>query len=281
MFRKITLIFIGLIIFSSLFATEVIETYFKFSITSRQELDKLSKIISIDNVKNLEVYAYANEKELSEFQKLGYSYTILSHPGTLYIPKMAFSREEMRDWDYYPTYETYVDIMYQFAIDYPSFCIVENIGYSVEGREILFAKISNNVDIEENEPEFLYTSTMHGDETTGYVLMLHLIDYLLSNYGIDPQVTNLIDEVEVWINPLANPDGTYHGGNNSVWGAIRYNVNGVDLNRNFPDPEDGPHPDGNEWQPETIVMMNLADEHNFVLSANFHSGEEVVNYPWD
>ena len=122
---------------------------------------------------------------------------------------------------------------------------------------------------------------MHGDETTGYVLMLHLIDYMLSNYGIGPQVTNLIDEVEIWINPLANPDGTYHGGNNSVWEAIRYNVNGVDLNRNFPDPEDGPHPDGNEWQPETIAMMDFAEEHNFVLGANFHSGEEVVNYPWD
>jgi hypothetical protein len=55
----------------------------------------------------------------------------------------------------------------------------------------------------------------------------------------------------------------------------------VDLNRNFPDPAAGNHPDGNPWQPETIIMMNLAESNNFVLSANFHGGTEVVNYPWD
>jgi hypothetical protein len=53
------------------------------------------------------------------------------------------------------------------------------------------------------------------------------------------------------------------------------------LNRNYPDFQDGPHPDGHSWQPETIVMMDFADDHNFVLSVNFHGGAEVVNYPWD
>ncbi len=51
----------------------------------------------------------------------------------------------------------------------------------------------------------MYSATMHGDETTGYILMLRLIDYLLSNYGADPQVTNILDNMEVWIYPLANP----------------------------------------------------------------------------
>jgi hypothetical protein len=172
-------------------------------------------------------------------------------------------------------------MMYQFETDYPNLCRVTNIGYSVQGREILFAKISANVDVEENEPEVMHTATMHGDETAGYVLMLRLIDSLLSSYGIDPKVTNMIDNMEIWINPLANPDGTYHGGNHTVYGSIRYNANWVDLNRNFPDPDEGQHPDGNPWQPETVAMMNLANSHRFVISANHHGGEEVVNYPWD
>ena len=79
--------------------------------------------------------------------------------------------------------------MYAFAADYPTLCQVENIGFSEQGREILFAKLSANVSVEENEPELMYSATMHGDETTGYILMLRLIDYLLTNYGTDPQAT--------------------------------------------------------------------------------------------
>jgi hypothetical protein len=188
---------------------------------------------------------------------------------------------EIENWDFYPTYDAYVQIMTQFEQSYPALCEVFSIGNSEEGRSLLFAKISDNINSHENEPKFLYTSTMHGDETGGYILMLHLIDHLLSNYGADAQVTNLVNNVEIWINPLANPDGTYNGGNNTIYGATRYNANGVDLNRNYPDPEDGEHPDGNAWQAETLEFMELADSVPFVMSANFHSGAEVFNYPWD
>lgn len=91
----------------------------------------------------------------------------------------------------------------------------------------------------------------------------------------------MVNEIDLWINPLANPDGTYYGGNNSVNGARRYNANNVDLNRNYHDPADGPHPDGNPWQPETLAFMDFAEERSFVMSANFHGGAEVMNYPWD
>jgi hypothetical protein len=43
----------------------------------------------------------------------------------------------------------------------------------------------------------------------------------------------------------------------------------------------GDHPDGHAWWPETVAMMALAESKTFVLSANFHGGVEVVNYPWD
>jgi len=257
------------------------EYYFKFAIQSHEELGKLTRVISIDNVKDNIVFAYANDKQLEEFTKLGYEYTPLPHPGTLIEPAMSSDQRELLDWDSYPTYEAYVAMMYQFETDYPDLCRVYNIGYSVQGREILFAKISDNVDVEEYEPEVMYTATMHGDETTGYVLMLRLIDSLLSAYGIDPRITSMVNNMEIWLNPLANPDGTYHGGNHTVSGSIRYNANWVDLNRNFPDPDEGQHPDGNSWQPETVAMMNLAEAHSFIISANYHGGAEVVNYPWD
>ncbi|MCD4735966.1 MAG: carboxypeptidase regulatory-like domain-containing protein, partial [Bacteroidales bacterium] len=134
---------------------------------------------------------------------------------------------------------------------------------------------------EEGEPRFLYTSSMHGDELTGFILMMHLIDHLLENYGQDTRITDMINNTEIWINPLANPDGAYYSGNHTVSGAIRFNINNVDLNRNYPDPEDGPHPDGKSWQKETLEYMELADSVSVVMEANLHSGAEVCNYPWD
>ena len=262
-----------LIILGVLFLTPVVfskssQTYFKFQIKPGDNIDKLTQLISIDNVKDDTVYAYATETQFSNFKSLGYDYTILPNPGTLYEPLDFDKGDILLDWNTYPSYEAYVDSMYDFQADYPNLCRIYSIGNSVERREILFVKISANVDIEEDEPEIMYSSTMHGDETTGFILMLKLIKHLLTLYDHDPQVANILDNTEVWINPLANPDGTYHGGNHSVFGAIRYNANDVDLNRNFPDPEEGDHPDGNDWQPETMAMMNFFDRHSFVISAN-------------
>jgi len=255
--------------------------YFKFEITDRIELEQITRIVSIDNVKGLTVYAYATLTQLTKLSNLGYKVEFLPISGSAKDLTMATTVAQMANWDRYPTYDVYLAMMAQFASDYPNICRLENLGTSVEGRDILTVKISDNPDIEEDEAEFFYTAQMHGNEIVTYILMLRLIDYLLSNYGFDPEVTKMVNEIEIWINPLANPDGTYDGGNNTVSGADRENANGVDLNRNFPDPEDGPHPDGHAWQPETIIMMDFAEAHSLIHSANFHSGAEVVNYPWD
>ena len=260
------------------------EKYFSFTETEPSRLRDLGKILSIDRMEGRRVYAYANRLEFSRFLELGYRYRILPHPGDVGFDlnmKEVVDAREILEWDFYPTYEGYIDMMQQFAADYPGLCKVFSVGQSVDGRELLVAKISDNVNLNEPEPQFLYTSSMHGDELTGYVLMLRLIDYLLENYGTDDRITGLVDNIEIWINPLANPDGTYAGGNHTVNGARRYNANWVDINRNFPDPEAGPHPDGNSWQAETIAFMEMAEANHFVSSANFHGGAEVCNYPWD
>lgn len=269
-------------ILSQLFR-ERIEVYFKFNLKSPKDLQTLTKIISIDNVKNNTVFAYANKKEFSQFLNYNIAYEALTPPSMLTIPVMkeSVSIKEINDWDFYPTYQAYVDMMYQFQTDYPDLCEIVSIGQSIEGRELLFARISDNVGQDEGEPQFMYTGTIHGDETTGYILLLRLIDYLLTNYTIDPRITDMVNGMDIWINPASNPDGTYAGGNNTVYGATRYNANGIDMNRNYADPEDGPHPDGEAWQQETVAFMNFAENHHFVSSVNTHGGTEVCNYPWD
>lgn len=261
------------------------EICFTFNIDDHSEANVLTKIVSIDRITGNEVFAYANRKEFAAFLKLGIPYTLVPHPSTM------MDESELRmgqagdgpktEWNFYPTYEQYVAYMQGFAADHPEICRLDTIGETVEGRLLLIVKISDSVGQRDGEPEFLYTSSMHGDEVTGYVLMMHLIDYLLTNYGTDPRITNMVDSTEIFICPLANPDGTYHGGNGTVWGAQRYNANYIDLNRNYPDPADGPHPDGEDWQPETVAFMALADSNHFAMGANFHGGASVLNYPWD
>jgi hypothetical protein len=261
------------------------EVYFRFYVSSKDILKELTKIISIDNVKdkviNLEVYAYANEQELNKFLKYNIDFEVLTHPADLINVRTTDNINEIMAWDVYPTYDAYVAMMNSFVTSYPSICRLVNIGTTVQGRSMLFCVISDSVNFRKNKPQFMYTSSIHGDEVVGYMLMLRLIDTLLSGNGVNPKITNLVKNVEIWINPLANPDGTYYGGNNNINAARRYNANNVDLNRNYPDPVAGPHPDGNSWQPETINNMNLINTNFFRLSANFHGGSEVYNYPYD
>lgn len=245
-------------------------------IKDQSELDTITQLISIDNVKDLEVFAYAMPDELDNFKKLGYKIEYLQKD----IPKsiiMATTAEDMDNFDRYPTYEVYREMMKNFESTYPSLCKLDSIGETANGRQLYVLKISDNVNTEEAEPEFFYTSTMHGDEVTGFILMLRLADSLLTAYESSAQITELVNEVEIYINPNANPDGTYYGGNHTVQDAIR--SNGVkDINRDFPDPRLGAN---SPYQPETQAMMDFAEAHNFVMSANFHGGVEVMNYPWD
>lgn len=259
------------------------EYYFKLTEESKERINTIvTKTVSIDKVEGSTVYAYANPKELEKIKLFGYAVEMLAHPSTLAKSlTMATTIAQMASWDRYPTYEVYRGMMKKWQQDYPALCKLDSIGTTVAGRKLYVIKISDNVLVDEAEPEFFYSSTMHGDEATGYYMMLRLIDYLLTNYATDSRVAAMVNSMAIYINPNANPDGTYNSGNHTVSGSTRSNGNGVDINRNFPDPNGGDHPDGYSWQPETVAMMNYASSRHFVLSANFHGGIELANYPWD
>lgn len=290
LFQKTISLFLSSFLFVSLNAQDIAshfeakgERYFTFRTASDTEMTKLARIISIDHIAGDSIIANANLKEFMAFLEFGIEYRFLPHPAEQ-ITDIAKGFDEIKglsNWNFYPTYEAYVALMNEFETEYPALCEVHNIGTLASGRQLLVARISNDVGETSEKPRFLYTSTMHGDELTGYVNSLQMIDYLLSNYGSNPYITRLIDSIDIWINPNANPDGTYKGGNHTVAGAIRRNANNVDLNRNYPDPAAGPNPDGNAWQPETIFFMNFAEQYKFNISSNMHGGAEVCNYPWD
>ena len=170
--------------------------------------------------------------------------------------------------------EDIADSMLVWQTRYPDICKRIQIGTSVQGRELWVMKISDNVDIEEAEPEFKYTSTMHGDEVTGVEMNMYLIENILKGYEASVDTMQfIVNNTELYIMPLHNPDGM---ANNS-----RYNANSVDLNRNFPEWTYGEPNNPAIEEPEIAAMINWSNEHNFILSSNFHGGALVLNYLLD
>jgi hypothetical protein len=236
--------------------------------------DDLTKNVSILNVKGHIVDISLSSKTVEWFIRQKFNYSIIEK----IIPKGLISAPSVSKaltWDTYPTYPQYDSIMQSFTLNYPQLCRLDTIGTSIRGHLVLALEITGN-NISGTKPEVFYTSTIHGDETGGFILMLRLADYLLQNYNADDKITELMDNLRIFINPLANPDGTYNNGD-VISSPVRYNASGVDLNRNFPDATVAPV----VTEKENVDMISFMRKHRFVISANFHSGSEVVNYPWD
>ena len=229
------------------------EFYFSFELEDLHQIAKTARNISVDQIDGNKVIAYANAEQYEKFVSSGIETTLLTPPSMLETHKMFDGRTRAEyDWDEYPTYEAYVAMMEEFASEYPEKCTLIDLGTLNSGRKILLVRINDgNPD---GKPKFLYGSTIHGDETTGFIMMLRLIDLLLTREDL-PEVQNILANLDLFICPNANPDGTYHGGNHTVNGATRANAYGVDMNRNYPDPIDGPHPDGEDYALETQWFM--------------------------
>ncbi len=254
------------------------EYYFSIQLQQTEDAAQLTQLCSIDKTEGNSAICYANEKQYRQLLAKGYRPTLLTPPSMEHDYAMwDGTNREAYDWDAYPTYEAYQAMMQQYAEDYPERCTYLELGTLTSGRKLMFCRFNNGET--DGKPKFLYTSTMHGDELTGMMLMLRLIDELCTSD--DPRILNLIDKLDIFISPNTNPDGTYYGGNHTVAGARRRNASDVDLNRNYPDFDNGPHPDGYEYQPETLWMMELAEQYPFTMAANYHGGAEVMNYPWD
>lgn len=254
------------------------EFYFSFKFDS-QRFVEVTNLVSIDKVDGDSVVAYANGEEYEKFLESGIETVLLTPPSMLETHVMydGKTRDEY-EWDEYPTYDAYESMMMNWAETYSDICSLIELGTLESGRKLLLIRI--NDDETKSKPKVLLTSTIHGDETTGYILMLCLIDELLTAEGL-PEVNNVRNNIDLFICPNANPDGTYHKGNHTVNGATRNNASGIDMNRNYPDRVEGNHPDGKKYALETELFMGLADEYQFTMAANYHGGAEVVNYPWD
>jgi len=143
----------------------------------------------------------------------------------------------------YYTYDEFTELLHQLDQTYPDIFNYSSLGKTWEGREIWLVKISDNVKIDEEETEVLFTGGMHGDEKQGYEVVIYTIKAFLENYtspivnqSYTEHVRNVINNTEIYLIPMLNPDGVVARTrknarpNDCLFGKILFR--GVDINRN-------------------------------------------------
>ena len=181
-----------------------------------------------------------------------------------------------------------------------------------QNNSIYWVKISDNPEVDENEPELLYTGLHHGRELISVSQTIYYMWYLLENYATDPLVRQIVDNTELFFVPVVNPDGLDYnvGGynaqddiftrnhrknmrDNNMNGTFEPEIDGVDINRNYghewafddegssgfegSDTYRGPSPFS---EPETQAIEYFCNEHEFQIALNYHSFGNVLIYPW-
>lgn len=228
-----------------------------------------------------------------------------------------------RDLAGYRNYDEMLAELQLLASTYPNLCMLTDIGdsrgseYAANGtsyyddfqHDIWALKISDNVTIEEDEHEVYYFGAHHAREPISMETAMGVLLHLVNNYGTDPQITEYVNNTQIWFVPLVNPNGhKIVWDQTDVWWRknIRDNNNngvfdtdhssgtgddGVDPNRNYgfewgftgasgnPNGETyhGPEPFS---EPELQAIRDLMMSHHFVAGISYHTYGEQVLYPY-
>ena len=148
------------------------------------------------------------------------------------------SPDEVESYNKYYNYENLTLLLKSLFARYSHIANLSSVGQSVQGRELWVMRITKEPTSDgPGKPKFKYVGNMHGDETVSRQVLVYLVEYLLTRYGEDPRVTDLVNSTDIYVMPSMNPDGfekskegDCHGKNGG-----RENAKNLDLNRSFPD----------------------------------------------
>jgi carboxypeptidase T len=188
-------------------------------------------------------------------------------------------------YDYY-TYEEMTNLLFELSETNSNIMSLTSIGKTYQGRDIWVVKLSDNVNIDEDEPGVFLDGAHHGNEKPSYEVLIYFIKYMVENYnkenidndidgrmnedqidGFDNDNDGLIDEdtsedrikdainnTQIYLIPMVNPDGVEaderkNRAPNYGWFGLRKKITsyGVDLNRNY----------GYLWFLKYIILENI------------------------
>ncbi len=269
---------------------------------SQAELETLASVLDIWEVHKDEGYVVAYARFWAHRWLLAEGYEVEPEPAYQFAPSTIPD---------YPCYRTIAEINLQldtWAAAYPDLVALEQIGASYEGRPLTVVRLTNQTTAGP-KPPFVILANIHGRELITNETAMVFIERLLTGYGVDADLTWLLDEHEIYVLVSTNPDGHVKNEPDSgePWAYWRKNTQpygncgsagyGVDLNRNFGfdewggagskddpcyDTYRGPTADS---EPETQAVQAFAREVFTAtapggLAISLHSYGNLVLWPW-
>jgi hypothetical protein len=256
---------------------------------SKETVDLLRENnVDIEHILEGKIRIWATPEELAMLKRRGLPYTVLHE-------EMRAERDLHNQWkarrdstlrslgadaaepDYH-SYNEMVAALQNLKNAYPGICRMVDVGDTVNGRDIWAVVISDNVNIEENEPEVRLLAGVHGHEWSAVEVTIDIAQYLCQNYspGSGNDATFIVQNLETWIIPMLNADN--HDS------RIKENARGVNLNKNFDGPEgcSQGNPDCFS-EPESQSMRDMFDVlgKRFSVGISYHSGAKCFNSVWN
>ncbi|MBT7347544.1 carboxypeptidase, partial [Candidatus Bathyarchaeota archaeon] len=112
------------------------------------------------------------------------------------------------DFGKYPRYDELVGILKGLHEEYPGFTKLYSIGKTLEGRDLWTMEVTNfETGPGEEKPGIWVDGNTHSSEPTGTNVCLKTIWHLVTEYGEDAMVTEIMDNRVVYVLPRVNPDG--------------------------------------------------------------------------
>ncbi len=268
-----------------------------------------------------------SDKEIAQIKSAGFQMKILIADMEAYVVAQNLSPEpESNDhcdeaaplYDYetpenytfgtmggYYTYQEMLDILDDMVSKYPDLISarapVGNI-LTHDGNPIYWLRVSDNPNVDEDEPEVLYTALHHAREPNSLSQMIFFLWSILEQYDSNPEIQYLLNNTELYFMPCLNPDGYLYNELTNPDGGGFWRKNrrdnfdgtfGVDLNRNygfewgFDDQGSSPVTDAQTYrgpapfsEPETQAVRDFCNAHKFQIALNYHTYGNLLIYPW-
>ncbi len=267
--------------------------------------------IDVDHIyrSNEYIQFVINQYDLDKLILENISYEIIHEDIEEFYKSRLIQNYSSRDFNYgsmggYYTFQEIEENIDELISLYPHIISEKiSIGLSLEGRNIWALKVSDNPNINESEPQALYTGLHHSREPMSYMNLFYFMHWLGENYDSDLLAQHLVNNRELWFIPAINPDGLVY--NQTIapdgGGMQRKNTRdscsstpiGVDLNRNYGYlwgyDNEGSSPDGCSEtyrgtspfsEPETQAVRDFVNQHNFKINFNYHSYSDLLIYPF-
>ncbi|MBN8598921.1 MAG: hypothetical protein J0L78_14705 [Planctomycetes bacterium] len=191
-------------------------------------------------------YRISND-QVPELQRRGIPFRVaIPDVQALLDREQAAMKHAARDAGVFGSFPTYAQtgaFIDSLVANHPTLATRLNLGNSLEGRQIFGVRVTGTapgVGDSGRKPAIVLQSLQHAREWAGLTSNLYTVNWLLENYQSDTTVRRLLDEYEIYVVPIVNPDGyeitwtwyRYWRKNARVQTPPGYVV-GVDLNRNW------------------------------------------------